>query len=170
MRGKKGDEHFDPCDPPRCRANKRRGRGTFANDRPPIVGTVGRQTGQVRLRVKDDTKKSTLTAHLEAFSQVGSRVYTDEYDSYAPQDRIHATVSHGQKQWAWDADGDGVREVHSNTIEGVWTDVRNFLRPFKGVHKRYLYGYLAICEWRRNLKRITPDFIAALVSSHSFYP
>lgn len=170
MRGKKGDEHFDPADPPRCRANKRRGRGTYANDRPPVVGTVGRQTGHVRLRVVDDTKQVTLTAHLEQFSRVGTCVYTDEYDSYAPQQRCHATVAHGRKEWARDADGDGIRETHSNTIEGVWTDVRNFLRRFKGVHKRYLYGYIAICEWRRNLKRITPDFISRLVSIHTFYP
>ena len=31
------DEHFDPLDPPRRRANKRRGRGTYANDRPPVL-------------------------------------------------------------------------------------------------------------------------------------
>src|SRR5512143_3840679 len=56
MRGKKGTVHPDPLDPPRRRANKRRGRGTYANDRPPIVGVVGRNTGQVRVRVKPDTK------------------------------------------------------------------------------------------------------------------
>jgi hypothetical protein len=49
MRGKKGELHPDPADPPRCRANKQRGHGTYANDRPPIVGTVGRESGQVRL-------------------------------------------------------------------------------------------------------------------------
>ncbi|MEQ8671902.1 MAG: hypothetical protein RIC84_01690 [Aggregatilineales bacterium] len=38
MRGKKGDEHFDPADPPRCRANKQRGHGTYANDRPLFWG------------------------------------------------------------------------------------------------------------------------------------
>ena len=53
--GKKGTPHTDPADPPRQRANNRRGRGTYANDRPPIVGTIGRQTGQVRLRVTQDT-------------------------------------------------------------------------------------------------------------------
>ena len=37
-RGKKGDKHRDPCDPPRRRANKRRGHGTYENDRPPVVG------------------------------------------------------------------------------------------------------------------------------------
>ena len=74
MRGKKGCEHFDPDYPPRRRANKRRGRGTYANDRPPVVGTVGRQTGQVRLRVVKDTKGETLVAHVHRFTLVGSQL------------------------------------------------------------------------------------------------
>lgn len=38
--GKKGDEHFDPLGPPRCRANKRRGRGAYENDYPPVQGVI----------------------------------------------------------------------------------------------------------------------------------
>ena len=68
-------------------------------------------------------------------------------------------------EWARDDDGDGVREAHTNTIEGMWTAMRNFLRPFRGVHKN-LSGYVALCEFHTNLKRITPDFIAMLVRSH----
>ena len=45
--GGKGDPHLGLDDPPRRRANKQRGRGTYENDRPPIVGMVGRQTGWV---------------------------------------------------------------------------------------------------------------------------
>jgi transposase-like protein len=48
----------------------------------------------------------------------------------------------------------------------MWTDVRNFLRPFKGVHKKHLSGYVAMAEFRRNLKRISPAFIAAIVFTH----
>jgi len=44
------------------------------------------------------------------------------------------------------------------------TDVRNFLRPFKTVHKKYLASYVAMTEF----KRISPNFIAALVSFHTF--
>jgi transposase-like protein len=58
--------------------------------------------------------------------------------------------------------------VHCNTAEGMWTDVRNFLRPFKGVHKKHLAGYVAICEFRRNLKRVSPAFISSLVTFHTF--
>ena len=82
MRGKKGDEHFDPDDPPRRRANKQRGRGTYVNDRPPILGTVGRETGQVRLRVVDDTKKATLSEHVHRFTHEEAIVNTDEYQSF----------------------------------------------------------------------------------------
>lgn len=49
----------------------------------------------------------------------------------------------------------------------MWTDVRNYLRPFKGVHKDYLSGYVAMTEFRRNLKRISPEFVAALVTLHT---
>ena len=66
--GEKGDEHFDPLDPPRCRANKRRGRGTYENDRPPVLGVVGRESGQVRLRVVMDTKATTLEKHVHPFT------------------------------------------------------------------------------------------------------
>jgi len=47
------------------------------------------------------------------------------------------TVCHtpGKRVWARDDDGDGIREVHVNTIEGLWTGLRNFLRPFRGVSK-----------------------------------
>jgi transposase-like protein len=56
--------------------------------------------------------------------------------------------------------------VHVNTVEGLWTSVRNWLRPFRGVHKKYLAGYVALCEFSLNEKRVSPAFIAALVRSH----
>jgi transposase len=167
MRGKKGEPHRDPLDPPRRRANQRRGRGTYANDRPPIVGTVGRETGQVRLRVVHTTTATALCGHVHTHTQSETQLYTDENQSYCSVQRAHASVCHSIHEWARDDDGDGVREVHVNTIEGMWTDVRNFLRPFKGVHKRYLSGYVAMAEFRRNLKRINPSFIALLVA-HTF--
>lgn len=168
MRGKKGEEHSDPADPPRRRANKRRGRGTYANDRPPIVGTVGRESGQVRLRVVGNTTGPTLCRHVHQFTQCTAQVYTDESESYHQLKRAHATVCHAIKEWARDDDGDGIREVHTNTTEGMWAGVRTFLRPFRGVHKRSLSGYIAICEFRINLKRISPAFLSALVRVHTF--
>jgi transposase len=68
-RGKKGDEHFDPSDPPRCRANKQPGRGTYANDRPPVLGVIGRETGMIRLRVVQNTQSLTLCSFVEQFTK-----------------------------------------------------------------------------------------------------
>lgn len=168
MRGKKGEKHADPDDPPRYRANKQRGHGTFDNDRPPIVGTVGRDSGQVRLRVVPHTTQAVLEAHVHRFTRPETWCYTDEWLGYNHVIRPHATVCHAQDEWARDDDGDGIREVHINTTEGLWTDVRNFLRPFKGVHKRRLSGYVAMAEFRRNHKRISPELIAVLVTQHTF--
>ena len=60
-RVKKGDKHADASDPPRRRGNKRRGHGTYANDRPPIVGTKGRQSHRLRLRLVHHTDAATLS-------------------------------------------------------------------------------------------------------------
>lgn len=169
MRGKKGEPHLEPFDPPRRRANKRRGKGTYDNDRPPVVGTVGRESGQVRLRVVRNTTGETLVNHVHQFTVIESQLFTDESASYNHVIRPHSTVCHSQNEWARDDDGDGIREVHVNTVEGMWTDVRNFLRPFKGVHKDRLSGYIAIFEFKRNLKRICPAFIASLVTPHTSY-
>lgn len=153
-------------DPPRCRANKQRGHGTYDNDRPPIVGTVGRKSGKVRLRVVKHTDGETLRKHVQTFTRKRADVNTDEWTGYTRLERKHATVNHGAYEYARDDDGDGFREVHVNTIEGMWTSVRNFLRPMRGVHKRYLSQYVAVCEFGINQKRITPKFIASLVALH----
>lgn len=163
--GEKGDAHRDASDPPRRRGNKRKGRGTYANDRPPVVGTIGRESGTVRLRVTHRTDQATLTAHVHQFSHPGALVYTDGWGGYNDLQRTHAIVCHSDGEWARDADGDGFCEVHTNTIEGVWTTVRNFLRPFRGVHKKFLAGYIACCEFAINIKTITTEFISHLVQT-----
>jgi len=137
--GEKGTKHGDPDDPPRRRANKRPGKGTMANDRPPVLGVVGRESGQIRLDVCDDTQQDTIQPEVEQKTEPTTTLYTDESNAYnrvARTGRGHGTVCHSQKEWARDDDGDGIREVHCNTMEGIWTGLRNFLRPFRGVHKK----------------------------------
>lgn len=166
MRGKKGEKHLIPEDPPRRRALRIKGHGTYANDLVPIVGTVGRQTKQLRLRVIQRTDAATLLAHVQRFTKRKAIVYTDEWQGYNDLPRKQAMVKHRIKEWARDDDGDGIREVHVNTLEGWWTSVRNFLRPFRGVHKVYLSQYLALCEWTLNHKRLMPRHLATFVRSH----
>ncbi len=168
--GEKSDSHLDPEDPPRRRANKKRGIGTRANDRPPIQGVVGRESGQIRLTVCDNTRQNTIQPEVEAKTEKGSTFYTDEslaYNKVEQSGRKHGTVCHSRREYARDDDGDGVREVHCNTMEGIWTGLRNFLRPFRGVHKDYLAQYVAMFEWAHNLKCITEDFLRILMGALS---
>jgi transposase len=169
MRGKKSEEHFQAEDPPRYRARKQRGRGTYTNDCPPVWGIWGRETGQIRLRVVKDTKSATLCEQVHRFSQPQAIVYTDDCPSYERLQRERVIVTHSTKRYAEDEDGDGWFETHTNSCEGLWSGLRTFLRPFRGVHKRLLADYVAIYEHRVNLKVISPDFIAAFVTWHYFW-
>ena len=137
-RGKKGISPRNPDDPPRSRANTRRGHGTFANDRPPVAATIGRALGRARLYVVADSDRRTLEDVVQATTALGATLITDEWRAYARVTELgvrHATVNHGAGEWARDDDGDGVREVHCNAMEGTWTGLRNVLRPFRGVSK-----------------------------------
>jgi transposase-like protein len=120
----------------------------------------------VRIRVVKNTQGKTLCPFVERFTQAEATLYTDEYDSYNRLQRIRHTVCHGKNEWARDDDGDGVREVHVNSNEGAWTGLRNFLRPYRGVHKAYLPGYVAIHELAVNHKKVSPAIVSALVRMH----
>jgi transposase-like protein len=165
-RGKKGDPHRDPDDPPRLRANQRRGHGTYANDRPPVCGVAGRESGRVRLTVAANSDRTTLDRVVRRATEPTTRVNTDEWQGCNGLPAMHrprSAVCHAAGEWARDDDGDGVREVHCNTLEGLWTGLRNFLRPFRGVHKKYLHQYVAMFEWSHNVKRVTATFIRAML-------
>lgn len=163
--------HPDPDDPPRRRANKRPGHGTFANDRPPVFGMVGRESGQIRLWVIPDCSQATLLPLVAGLSREGAVVNTDDWSGYggvAELGREHPVVKHGKKEYARDEDGDGHHEIHCNTMEGIWTGLRNFLRPFRGVSKHYLNQYVAVFMWIHNLKSICPEFVQFLVGSPTY--
>ena len=53
--------------------------------------------------------------------------------------------------------------LHCNTMEGIWTGLRNFLRPFRGVHKEYLAHYVIMFQWSYNLKAVTDVFLRFLI-------
>lgn len=127
---------------------------------------IGRQTRQVRIRVMKNTQGKTLCPFVEKFTVEKATLYTDEYDSYNRIKRSRSTVCHSKNEWARDDDGDGIREVHINSNEGCWTGLRNFLRTFRGVHKKYLAGYVAIHEFSVNHKAVSPAFVSAIVRLH----
>jgi transposase-like protein len=173
-RGKKSTPHPDPADPPRRRANKRKGHGTYANDRPPLISIISRDTGEQRWWVCDHADRQTCRNLIADNVPPGSTLlYTDEWQSYRGSHPGHATVSHAVREWARDDNGDGLREVHCNSCEGAGAALRTYLRTFRGVHKQYLHLYVAMYEAMINAKRVTPELIRRMclddLSAHTGY-
>ena len=141
----------------------------MAKEKPPIFGMIQR-TGMVVIRMLENVKQVTIAPLIRSTIAAGTVVYTDEYNIYARLSRWgygHRTVCHAAGEFARDEDGDGFCEVHVNTIEGLWTGLRNFLRTFRGVSKKYLYQYVAMFEWGYNAKRATPQFLWAVLGVRS---
>jgi transposase len=67
----------------------------------------------------------------------------------------HLTVNHGEGEYARG-------EIHCNTIEGIWSIVRQWLRAHRGVSKKWLKYYVAIIEFFYNLKHAPGSSLAVL--------
>ena len=132
-----------------------------------MLGVVGRESGKLRARVGHRSGAEELVhSTVLPVTKPGTKVYTDEWVGYKPlarNGRGHATVNHQNSEYARDEDGDGIREVHCNTLEGIWTGLRNFLRPFRGVNKVYLEQYVIIFQWHFNIKTVSDVFLRAML-------
>ena len=109
--GGKGVKHEDSGDPTRRLANKVKGHGTWGNDRPPVVGVVGRESAEIRLEVCHHRDWETLQPFVEERTPDTATVYTDRvawqaYNHLPKSGRTHASVCHtpGQREWARDDD------------------------------------------------------------------
>jgi transposase-like protein len=134
-----------------------------------VLGVVGRESGKVRLAVARHSTRAALQPTVEAWTRVGCTVDTDEWVAYdllpdSGRERVKVKHSKPNPEYARDDDGDGVREVHCNTIEGIWTGLRNFLRTFRGVSKKYLSQYVAMFELAFDLKAVTDQFLHAFLT------
>jgi transposase-like protein len=164
--GEKGRRHADPEDPPRRRGNRFNGHGTYANDRPPVLGILGRESGEVTARRTYTSTRRELETMVVAAVRPGATVNTDErhaYDYSSRRGLVHQTVNHRSKEWARDDDDDGVREVHCNGIEGFWLGLRNFLRMFRGVSKWHLDHYVVFYACIHRFKYGFQEFLGQLL-------
>jgi transposase-like protein len=113
-----------------------------------------------------NVQQVTIRPVIETAVVNGALVYTDEYDVYARLDEWgyrHKTVCHARGEYARDDDGDGFCEVHVNTAEGLWSLLRSWLRPHRGVSQEKLPLYLAFFQVVHNARRRGKALLATLV-------
>jgi transposase len=136
-------------------------------DKPPILGVIQRG-GQVMLRMLANVQQTTIQPIIEATVVKGSLIYTDDYDIYARLPTWgypHKTVCHGQGEYARDEDGDGFCEVHVNTMEGLWSLLRSWLRPHRGISQEKLPDYLGFFQFVHNMRRRGKALLSALIAA-----
>jgi transposase-like protein len=82
----------------------KRGRGTLAGDKPPVLGLLQRD-GEVLIRMLPNVQQETIRPVITATVASGSQFYTDEYDIY---NRLpewgygHKRVNHSAGEYARD--------------------------------------------------------------------
>jgi transposase-like protein len=142
----------------RPRGLQLRGRATAETGRPPILGLVQRRdktdpdapAAQVYLEVLENVRTATIKPIIVAKVKGGAQFFTDEYNIYhfTAADYDHRTVNHGAGEYAR-RDPDGVC-VHCNTMEGLWSGLRNCLDRFKGISQRFLHLRVVRYEFLHN--------------------
>lgn len=124
----------------------KRGRGT---SKIPVVGIVERDGDKrVVTKVAEDLTSAKLLKMLKRYvKQDKSIVMTDEYKGYKQFDNViqHLSVNHSKKEYV----KDGI--IHTNTIEGFWSIVKNGIRgQYHVLSKKYLPFYLAEFSYKYN--------------------
>jgi transposase-like protein len=143
------------------------GRGTAAKDKPPVLGLIQRG-GEVVLRMLPDVRQRTIEPIITGAVAQGALIHTDEYAIYARLPAWgyrHKTVCHGRGEYARDEDGDGFCEVHVNTIEGFWSLLRSWLRPYRGISQDKLPLYLGFFQLVHNARRRGKALLGTLVAA-----
>lgn len=151
----------------RRRLKGKRGRGTLAGEKPPILGMIQRN-GEVVLHMLANVQQKTIQPILKQTIRLGSLIFTDEYAIYAPLEHWgfrHKAVNHAAGEYARDDDGDGFHEVHVNTLEGFWSLLRSWLRPHRGISQEQLPLYLAFFEFVHNMRRRGKALLGSLLAS-----
>ncbi|MFV1884005.1 MAG: IS1595 family transposase [Balneola sp.] len=136
----------------------KRGRGT---DKTPVVGIVERD-GRVRAFVTKDINRATLFPLIKETVTKGSTIYTDEnwsYHTLPSLGYIHEKVSHKKDEY--------VRgEVHTNTIEGFWSFIKNGIRgAYKHTSKKYLQLYVNEYAFKWNHRKDQVSLFQNLLAS-----
>ena len=127
-----------------------------------VMGLVERG-GEVRAFTAEAASGAVLLPAIRDYVLPKSTVFTDELSGYDGVSRItdrnytHRRINHSEKVYV-------VGDIHTNTIEGFWSLVKNGLRGvYHSVGKGYLQSYLNEYSFRYNRRFDTqPMFISFL--------
>jgi transposase-like protein len=125
----------------------KRGRGT---KKIPVAGIIERK-GRVVAKVMDRLTSKELVAMLKkTVNTKDSTLMTDDFSSYKKMDELieRFVINHSAKEYVRGA-------VHTNTIEGFWSIIKNGIKgQYHVISKKYLPFYLAEYCYRYNRRQL----------------
>jgi len=110
----------------------------------------------VGINMLANVKPKTIAPCIKETMAPGTRVDTEAYSIDA---RLgiwgydHPPVHHGQGEYASDEAGDGFGAVHVPTMEGLWSLLRSWLRPHRGIAQEKLPLYLGFFAFVHNARK-----------------
>jgi transposase len=118
-------------------------RGWGAAGKVIVFGLVQRD-GTVKAIPIAAHSRQEVMSQIQAHTREGSLYYTDEWQAYA------TLMLRGEHVMIRKEKGKPVGRDHINGIEGFWSYAKNWLRPYRGVPRKFFHLYLGEICYRFN--------------------
>ena len=129
-----------------------------------VFGMVERDTGRsLVFRVPDRQRETLVTRLVREFVEPGTVIMSDKFSPYFNLNDvgyIHLMVNHSENFV------DPYTGAHSNTIEGLWSQVKRKLKAMNGTTKEKLPGYLDEFNWSKLHQEVNPGDRFQYMLSH----
>ena len=120
-------------------------RGRSTDTKTPVIGVVERG-GSVRASVSKRVHGGALATHILRNVESGAKLVTDDFAAYKYMDRHYdrKVINHSARIY--------VRgDIHTNTIEGFWSQLKRSIRgTYHSVSRQHLQAYVDEFAYRYN--------------------
>ncbi|KAH9580213.1 hypothetical protein MS3_00008923 [Schistosoma haematobium] len=104
-----------------------------------VLGFYDRSTQKGHFQRVRNRQVTTIIPIIKEYVQPGTTIYTDDWKAYRCLSRlgfVHHVVVH-KRHFV-----DPTTGVHTNNIEGMWSSLKYFLRPYDGSRGRLLWSHM----------------------------
>ena len=119
------------------------------------------------VRVLPDVRQATIRPVIGATVAKGAPAHADEYGVCARLEEWgydHEAVCRGRGEYARGDDGDGSCGVHVDTAEGLWSLLRSWLRPHRGISQEKPPACLGFSQAVHDARRRGKEPLGTLVT------
>ena len=132
----------------------------FKSEKTAVIGMVERETKQVKAVSVENADKESLLPKIGCNVKEKATIITDTYSAYNDlrNNYKHKSVKHSANEYVRneiDIDGRVAFKIHTNTIEGFWSQVkRTILGTHHWISKKHINKYLGEMSFRYNTKEM----------------